>query len=207
MRKALLVIFISFIALQLFAENNKPTTMQECIDLMDNLFTPEEIKEIELSGDPEMMILYHFKSQGQYIRKHWLTNPQLVAAIIFNGRDVTDQDLSWAIYQTYWYSKHDMAFDWDVELADKEEFRHSHIEPKVFPKNKTLISTDTITRLYINGKQTCAYLYKDKYTGERYLYDFAIGWINLTEEEYNQFIKLNNEEREVFLLAKEPLKE
>ncbi len=207
MRKVFLLAFLLFFTIFLFAENNTPTTMQECIDLMDNLFTPEEIKEIELSEDPEMMILYHFKSQGQYIRKHWLTNPQLVAAINFNGRDVTDQDLSWAIYQTYWYSKHGIVFDWDTVLADEEEFRHSHIEPKVFPKNKTLISTDTITRLYIKGKQTCAYLYKDKYTGERYLYDFAIGWIYLTEDEYIHSESLTNEELAVFLLEKEPLKE
>ena len=207
MRKVFLVIFFILFTTMLSAESNKPTTMQECIDLMDSLFTPEEIKEIELSEDPEMMILYHFKSQGQYIRKHWLTNPQLVAAINFNGRDVTDQDLSWAIYQTYWYFKHGIVFDWDNVLSYQEESRHSHIEPKVFPKNTTLVQTGGTDGLYIKGRLTSAYLYKDRYTGERYLYDFAIGWVYLTEEEYNQFIKLNNEEREVFLLAKETLKE
>ena len=207
MRKGFLLVFMLLFAIPLSAENDKPTTMQECIDLMDSLFTPEEIKEIEESEKPDMMILYHFKSQGQYVRNHWLTNPQLVAAINFNGRDVTDQDLSWAIYQTYWYSKHDMAFDWDNVLSYQEESRHSHIEPKVFPKNTTLVQTGGTDGLYIKGGLTCAYLYKDKYTGQRYLYDFAIGWIYLTEDEYNHLLKMNNKEKEIFLLGKEPLSE
>ena len=105
-----------------------PTILVEAWDQLDEMFSPEDIQEIQ-SQPEDYMALYHF-SFGMFIRNQWVRHGDGRLTGFFRNYGIYHpDDISSLILRTYWCYKNELPLNLD-ERVEEYKIHWENIQEK-----------------------------------------------------------------------------